>query len=114
MKLNSTNLSGEITNPLALEIPGFPLEAPSKKIAAEEDFIQNYFNSSKDPQKCQGTTLTGLMQTTFLIPKELEPIHIENATSRGEEEIDLPTYLIINSLDLKTMVCEFGSWLLKM
>ena len=89
LKLNLVNLSGEETKPPAPENPGFPLDAPSKKILVEEEFIHNDFNLSKDPWKRQGIALTGFLQTTFLIPIELGPNHVENAAAKGEEDIML-------------------------
>ena len=71
------------------------MEAPSKKIADQEDFIQNVFNSSNDPRNLQGTILVGLMHATFLFPQELDPNHVENAASKGGEEL---TYQHIQQL----------------
>ena len=77
LKLDSIPLSGEKTTPLAPEIPGFPLDAPSKKINAEEELIHNNLNASVLPRKRQGKEVIGLMQTNFLIPVGVEPNHVE-------------------------------------
>ena len=80
------------------------MEAPSKKIAAEEYFIQNVLNSSTDPRNLQGMILACLMQATDLVSQKLEPSHFENAASREGEKDALPTYSTISNLVLEATI----------
>ena len=79
LKLDSINFWGEKTKPPAPDIPWFPLDAPSKKIVAKEELIQNDLNASTFPWKIQGRELSGLIQTDFFKPWGLKPNHVENA-----------------------------------
>ena len=85
--MDSDSVSREITNPPTLEIPGFPLDAPSKKITAAIELFHNIFNSSLDPWKRQGTILTVLKQTDDHIPRDFIPSHFENTGGKEEETI---------------------------
>ena len=113
LKLNLVNLSKEKTKPPAPEILGFPLDAPLKKITAEEELIHNVLNSSTVPRKRQGKALTGLKQADFLNPRVLMPNHVENAEGIGEEGNELPADSAISNLILKATCWGFKDLLLK-
>ena len=81
-----------------------PLGSPIKKIAAEEDFIENILNSSTNPRNLQGMILAGLMQATDLVSQKLEPSHFENTTSREGEKDILPTDSGISNLVLEATI----------
>ena len=73
LNLNSISLSGEKTTPPALEIPGFPLDAPSKNIMAEEELVHNCLKALALPRNRQGERLTGLTELKFLFRDEMGP-----------------------------------------
>ena len=103
LKLVSVNLSGEKTNPLALEIPGFPLDAPSKKIATEEELNHQALNEAALQHTRQEGELPGLMQTEFLIPNGQGANQAKNSKDREEGTINLHTiseiiFLILNTI----------------
>ena len=113
LKLVSINLSGEKTKPPAPEIPGFPLDAPSKKIVVEEELIHNDLKASVLPQKFQGEEVAGLTQTNFLIPVGVEPNHAEITEGREEMEFILQAYSTIDLLMVLATIWGVVTLLLK-
>ena len=90
LKLDSINLSREKTKPPTPEIPGFPLDAPSKKIVVEGELIHHDLNASTFPHTHQEGELTGLIHIVFLNPDRQEPINIVIAEDRDEGDVNLP------------------------
>ena len=91
-------MSGEIIRPLAPEIPGFPFEAPSKKITAEDDFDQFKLNSSKPP-RIRHEGIKSSLDNTFPTSKR--------GTDRredGKEEGKLPMDSAIHARDFAATV----------
>ena len=100
LNLNSVILFGEGVKPLTPEEPGLPLDAPSKNMAAEGEFILIKFNSSKVPRNCQEDALIGLLNAIFLKPRSLGPNHFMNEAAIGKENALLQIDSLIKILDL--------------
>ena len=81
LNLIKDNPSKEMTRTPTLETPGLPLEAPSKKIAADDEIDQKELNATLSPRYLHGGEKTGLIirfPTTF----EQDP----NRNESGKEE----------------------------